>query len=363
MTDERPTPRPKDGAQNTLRSEAGPWGMCPAWVMMHAGLTDGEFRIYAALRTWADRAGNAYPTAAEIGDRAGGKAKGTVRNAVQRFERLGLVRVTPTFWRNGGQAGNDYLLVDVMPADLAERVAAEEARGGTPHSAGGGALCNVGGVHHTVHPGTSHGVPKETHHTSHQEPPPPPPSQPSPPAPVAVSEEGEESPTTKTKSRTPQPRAAKPDTDEVAAAAHADAAAQVLEAAQTAGHAAPGRRIRGKQAAELTAQLAGRLAAGWTTTDAVDALSDPLDAVDSVYGTLRWRVENRLDGPPPARATTGRRNTQADDPERAIMAKCPDCDSKGRVEVVLRPPTQWDPQPQMGLRPCDHASVLAGAAS
>lgn len=84
-----------DEQPEELVSESGPAAWVPAWVL-GAGLTDGELRIYVALRTFADRAGKAHPRPEVVATRAsnvGAKPVSvrSVHNAYGRFRQLGLM--------------------------------------------------------------------------------------------------------------------------------------------------------------------------------------------------------------------------------------------------------------------------------
>lgn len=65
--------------------------------------------------------------------------------------------------------------------------------------------------------------------------------------------------------------------------------------------AAPAHRraLGAARIAELARLIDARLADGWTVDQVVDITSDPLDGVDSVYGTVKWRIDTLLAGPPP----------------------------------------------------------------
>lgn len=83
---------------------------------------------------------------------------------------------------------------------------------------------------------------------------------------------------------------------------HLTQARTILEEVQIDGLARRGRAVRGSRLDDLTQQVATRLAAGWPPADATDALRGPLDTVESVYGTLKWRITHQLAGNPPAPA-------------------------------------------------------------
>ncbi len=126
-----PTPRLTSssdrGGGGNLRTQVGPAAWVPIWVA-GVGLTDGEFRVYVALRSFADRdGGNCYPTARSVAARAF-VAYSTARNALQKFNAIGLVEVEHTRREDGGQSSNDYLLIDVCTPELATRIEANRAK-------------------------------------------------------------------------------------------------------------------------------------------------------------------------------------------------------------------------------------------
>lgn len=110
-----------------LRTQVGPAAWVPIWIAS-AGLTDGEFRVYVALRSYADQDGDGcFPSARKVAKRAL-VAYTTARNALQKFNKIGLVVVEPVYRENGSQTSNDYLLIDVCPPELATVVEANQAR-------------------------------------------------------------------------------------------------------------------------------------------------------------------------------------------------------------------------------------------
>lgn len=116
-----------DRTGGNLRTQVGPAAWVPIWVA-GVGLTDGEFRVYVALRSFADRdGGNCYPTARSVAARAF-VAYSTARNALQKFNAIGLVEVEHTRREDGGQSSNDYLLIDVCTPELAARIEANRAK-------------------------------------------------------------------------------------------------------------------------------------------------------------------------------------------------------------------------------------------
>lgn len=106
-----------------LVSESGPAAWVPAWVL-GIGLTDGELRIYVALRTFADRQGKAHPrpeTVAERASNVGGKpvAVRSVHNAYGRFRQLGLMTTTRRRRDDGSYGPVRVTLLDVRPVSTA----------------------------------------------------------------------------------------------------------------------------------------------------------------------------------------------------------------------------------------------------
>lgn len=95
------------------------------------------------------------------------------------------------------------------------------------------------------------------------------------------------------------------------------------------------RRLRGQPASNLAARIAARIAAGWTPDDIVEALSGSFDGADSVVAAMGWRVDNLLDGDPPADRTAAPRDLPP-----PLPGWCGECESDGyrwRSDDIGRP--------------------------
>jgi hypothetical protein len=103
-----------------LKTQMGRKAIVPMWVMK-AGLTDGEFVIYTGLRSFADLDGDCWPSAATVATLTN-KSAGTVRNAIQRFRQLDLLRSERRLRPDGGQTSNLYTLRDIPPEWIIDKM-------------------------------------------------------------------------------------------------------------------------------------------------------------------------------------------------------------------------------------------------
>lgn len=94
-------------------SEVGPWAMVPVWVLAK-GLKPASLVTYVALRSFADRGGDAHPRAETIAERAN-LAVGTVRNAIQELRAKGLIVTSERRRADGSLAGLVYKMFDIDP--------------------------------------------------------------------------------------------------------------------------------------------------------------------------------------------------------------------------------------------------------
>ncbi len=94
-------------------TEIGPWAMVPAWVLTK-GLKPATLVTYVALRSFADRGGDAHPRAETIAERAC-LSVGTVRNSIQELRSKGLIETTERRRPDGSLAGLVYKLFDLDP--------------------------------------------------------------------------------------------------------------------------------------------------------------------------------------------------------------------------------------------------------
>ncbi|MBM0205786.1 hypothetical protein JNW90_24285 [Micromonospora sp. STR1s_5] len=132
-------------------------------------------------------------------------------------------------------------------------------------------------------------------------------------------------------------------------------AAEVLDQVLTGTKVRSTLRPTGSKAITLRRELAKHLNAGWRQELLVEALSEPLDGVDSVYAVLLTRVRNL--GPAPRRPAR-----PAPEQRKALPAWC------GMCHEVTRKATAdvWDPTARPGVpQPCPHCHpehALTGAA-
>jgi hypothetical protein len=129
--------------------------MVPIWILS-SGLTAAEITVYVALRSFADRQGDAYPSVRKVADLAG-VAKSTAEKAVARMRELGLLTSSRRHREDGSISGCDYHLVDVMPDALRGGVPRPARAGGTPASEG-------------THPGQPGSKEHTSEHTSSSKP-------------------------------------------------------------------------------------------------------------------------------------------------------------------------------------------------
>lgn len=100
--------------QNAVTTQVGPLAMVPVWVL-RKGLTGAELAVYVALRSFADRCGEAYPRSKTIAARAG-VHEVTVRKAITRLRELDLVR-TEKWHRSDGSVGGLIYHMRDLPRD------------------------------------------------------------------------------------------------------------------------------------------------------------------------------------------------------------------------------------------------------
>jgi hypothetical protein len=109
---------------NRVTSQCGPWAMVPVWVLS-VGLSGAELAVYVALRSYADRHGEARPHVRTIATRAGVSER-TAARAIATMRDKRLLRTTKVYGHNGATLGCDYHLRDVPP-DEADTPPPDEA--------------------------------------------------------------------------------------------------------------------------------------------------------------------------------------------------------------------------------------------
>ena len=103
-----------DGQQIPVTTQMGPFGIVPAWVLSYE-LSGSEFKVYISIRSYANADRECWPTTKAIAERAC-VARGTARNAIQRFRRLGLISTENRYRVDGSFGGHLYVLADINPA-------------------------------------------------------------------------------------------------------------------------------------------------------------------------------------------------------------------------------------------------------
>lgn len=133
---------PEDDLALEVVSQVGPWAMVPVWVLA-VGLTGAELAVYVALRSYADRQGDARPYVRTLALRAGVSPR-TAERALARFRELNLVRTTQRRRPDGSTAGLAYRLRDVAPRPAVSG-GPDERDGGPPDERDGGVPTGLSG--------------------------------------------------------------------------------------------------------------------------------------------------------------------------------------------------------------------------
>lgn len=97
----------------TVTSQTGPHAWVPVWVLT-MGLSGAELAVYVALRSYADRRGDAHPKVRSIAARAGVSER-TAERAIARMRELDLVQTTRIHRPDGSVAACRYWLRDIPP--------------------------------------------------------------------------------------------------------------------------------------------------------------------------------------------------------------------------------------------------------
>ncbi len=94
------------------------FAVVPQWVILNPDLSDGAVRLYALLRRYADKSGEAWP---RVGTLASKLAKGerTIQRHISELENAGALRVKPQYYGDGRQGANRYVVVSENPSLLA----------------------------------------------------------------------------------------------------------------------------------------------------------------------------------------------------------------------------------------------------
>ena len=125
-------PEFSDEVPGRLRTQVGPWGMTPIWILdpeaylpgvpdpsaLKAGdekpLTGAELRFYIALRSYANQEGFAKPFVTTIARRAH-ISKAAAEKAISKFRRLGWLTTKRLYRDDGSIRRCDYWLIDICP--------------------------------------------------------------------------------------------------------------------------------------------------------------------------------------------------------------------------------------------------------
>lgn len=114
-----------------VETQVGPFAMVPIWVLGQ-GLSGSELAVYVALRSYADRSGDAHPQVPAIAARAGVTTR-TAERALARLRTLDMIKVTRLHRADGSVAGCNYWLRDVPIVGPDEIVGVPRpSRRGTP---------------------------------------------------------------------------------------------------------------------------------------------------------------------------------------------------------------------------------------
>lgn len=120
--DDRGALRPPAGDEITgrLRTQTGPRTTAPMWARPF--LTDGEWAVYTAIWSFASWNGDStFPAHQALADRAWVE-RGSAANAVRKFAKLGLLERVRQTRTDGSDTSNDYMLVEVCPPALLEKL-------------------------------------------------------------------------------------------------------------------------------------------------------------------------------------------------------------------------------------------------
>lgn len=110
----------EDSVQARVTTQVGGFAFVPTWVLL-LDMTDAHFRVYVALRSFADAQGDCFPFQSTIAGRAKCSTK-TVEKAVAHFRKLGIVETRERYRPDGSLAGLIYHLIDILPQHLAAQM-------------------------------------------------------------------------------------------------------------------------------------------------------------------------------------------------------------------------------------------------
>lgn len=107
-----------------VTSQVGPAAWVPAWVIAYC--TGADMNVYVALRSYADRSGEAHPRMSTIANRACVALK-TTEKSIQKFRKYKLLTTKEVFRAGGGLDGWEYRLTDLDPGTLKQLQIDEKA--------------------------------------------------------------------------------------------------------------------------------------------------------------------------------------------------------------------------------------------
>jgi hypothetical protein len=111
----------------SVKSEVGPWGMVPAWILT-VGLTPGEVVVYVSLSTFADRDGESHPRVSTIAERAG-VTKRLAEKAIMKLRTMGIITTEQVRHPDGSLSHCIYTIRQTPPEGLIRSVPTEPTFG------------------------------------------------------------------------------------------------------------------------------------------------------------------------------------------------------------------------------------------
>ena len=93
------------------------YAVVPQWIIVNTDLSDGAVRLYALLRRYADKSGEAWPRVSTLADQLA-KGQRTIQRSLQELETAGALRIKPYHHTDGRQGANRYIVVSENPTLL-----------------------------------------------------------------------------------------------------------------------------------------------------------------------------------------------------------------------------------------------------
>jgi DNA-binding transcriptional ArsR family regulator len=94
------------------------FAVVPQWIILNTDLSDGAVRLYALLRRYADKSGEAWPRVTRLADQLE-KGQRTIQRHLQELEAAGALRIKAYHHDDGRQGANRYIVVSENPSLLA----------------------------------------------------------------------------------------------------------------------------------------------------------------------------------------------------------------------------------------------------